>query len=94
MSTNKTRALEEMMGLPFDEWGKTLEDVQMTYKHETDSVLQDMEHVADMLATRAAMLSEYVSKRGGDGTGDAGHEAAMKSALKTAKRIRRVLGYS
>lgn len=55
---------------------------------------QEVESLADGLSALAAEISAYAGMRGANGTGDHGHEEAMKAAQKARKRVRKALGYS
>lgn len=55
---------------------------------------QDIERVADHMATLAFEISIYAFWRGASGNGDYGHEKAFAEARKAHDKIRKLLGYN
>ena len=72
-----------------NDWAQAIQ-----YAEEEGMNLSTLSDIASSLSARAAQLSAYIDMRGGYGTGDHGHDDAMKEVAKTRKRIRKALGYS
>jgi len=85
---------DNTIDLPRDQWdGYVTNVIQNAAKYPREN----FSHEVLSLETRALALIEiaaYLDARGGDGTGDHGHEEAMKQARKAVKAVRKALGYT
>jgi hypothetical protein len=70
-----------------NEWDKLLEGM-------SPSDIQFLSNEACAIAQWMALFSVYLGYRGGFGTGDHGHEIALKAMAMDRMKIRRALGYS
>lgn len=57
------------------------------------SDVSNIERCLSNLMTSAAYIVGYAMARGAAGTGDGGHESAVKEAKKQQKAVRKALGY-
>ena len=70
------------------EWEKTLDRMKSADRNELVTELEAISY-------RAALLAGYVDARYGNGCGDQGHKAAVKSANKVGKIVRcKAFGYN
>lgn len=82
---NNSRAIVDAMinRLARNEWDQV-----------SPSSWQEIESIADGLATLAFEVSIYASWRGAAGAGDHGHEKALAEVRKAHAKIRKLLGYN
>jgi len=86
MNDNTKSLCDSFLNAPIKDWGELTDALSLADKTA-------LEIEADTLCTASALLSIYMDKRGASGCGDAGHEQAVESAIKTKKDIRELLGY-
>lgn len=83
------QALMRTLDTGYDHWSQIMEDLS-----QGASDVARASDIATALSVSAGMLGEYLGYRGGFGTGDHGHEAAIKAALKHKKKLRKANGYT
>jgi hypothetical protein len=86
MSNSSTVSLEDLLNTPPSEWGNIL-------KSPKSSQIAEVEREADLLCQKLALISEYLSCRGGAGCGDYGHQEALQLAHGRKDKVRKALGY-
>ena len=69
-------------------------DEYLSHINADTSLISAMSDDACSLALKAGELSHYLGHRGAFGSGDHGHDDAMKAMHKQRKKLRKALGYS
>ncbi len=85
---------DNMIDLPRDQWDGYVTNV---IRNAAKYPCENISHEVLSLEARAVALIEiaaYLDARGGDGTGDHGHDEAMKRARRAVKAARKALGYT
>jgi len=78
--------------VPPHEWGAYLERIGLDAKQQ-----EEFSVISSRLHERAAALvsvAKYLDARGGAGSGDSGHDYALKYSNKETRKVRKALGYS
>ena len=76
-----------LMELPANEWEGAIEGI-------SSSEIGKVERECDRRSSQYAVISGYLSGRGGSGAGDHGHVEAYKVGLVRGVKVRKALGYS
>jgi len=78
---------DRLMEIPANEWERVIEGIN-------SSDVGKIERECDRRSVQYAVISGYLSGRGGSGTGDHGHVEAYKVGRVRGVKVRKAIGYT